>query len=126
MPPRLAMTVGIAVATTVDSIAARNTAPMTPVRTRPRRGVPPPGPGHGFGEPLRRRVLERRIVEPQSVEGIDARVVVRPGDANCVAADQMNVRRLLRVRLSQDRQDLLDRHVPPPALVIPRRCPARR
>ena len=37
MPPRLAITVGMAVATTVDSMAARKMAAMTPASTSPRR-----------------------------------------------------------------------------------------
>ena len=43
MPPRLAMTVGMAVATTVDSIAARKTEAMTPREHQPAPGFPTSG-----------------------------------------------------------------------------------
>src|SRR5262247_3074697 len=135
MPPRLAMTVGMAVATTVDSMAARNTEPITPASTSPRRGSDearindrPCSPrtyrdcaGWGMDRGSRdRRFLgggdgrvgrrARGIIEPQARERVDARVVVGPRHAEGVAAYQVHVLRLVRARLPENGKVDLDGH----------------
>src|SRR6266508_1774867 len=93
MPPRLATTVGIAVATTVDSIAARKMDSMIPTRTHRFRPSSFMGPPRAWG-PSPRPAL--RLARPSSVAagatgaaaqraqvriGVEARVPVDPGHA---------------------------------------------
>src|SRR2546430_17647598 len=63
-------------------------------------------------------------VRSQPLEGIDAAVIVGPRRAHRVAADEVNVPRLVRVRLSEDRQGAQRAPVPPPP-APPRRRPPR-
>src|SRR5437867_10703382 len=73
------MTVGMAVATTVDSIAARNTAPITPASTSPRcgcirssiSGFQPSVAARAAGAPAQRAERGKRV---------DALVIVGPRD----------------------------------------------
>ena len=96
MPPRLAITVGIAVATTVDSIAARNTAAITPPSTSPRRAAGVQLPAHQWPPGAARAPAER-------AEGgvrVEALVAVEPAHPQRLRQllDLLRPRHLLRER----------------------------
>src|SRR5258705_3946637 len=54
------------------------------------------------------------IVQPEPIEGIDAAVIVGPGPADRVAADQLNLLWLVRIGLAHELKKLPDpRHAQP-------------
>src|SRR5262249_10992719 len=60
------------------------------------------GPAHGVRQPRPRLERMRGIVEAQPIEGIDARVVVGPRDAEGIAPDEMHVLRLVGIQLAEE------------------------
>src|SRR2546422_558429 len=107
MPPKLATTVGIAVATTVDSIAARKMDSMIPAKTHRFRASSFMGSPRAWGPSPR---PARRLARPPSVAA----------GATGAAAQRT------RVRLAEDLEAEALLHVPPPTAGCFKRIPARR
>src|SRR2546422_1045685 len=128
MPPRLDTTVGIAVATTVDSIAARKMDSMIPTRTHRFRPSSLMGPPRAWG-PSPRPAL--RLARPSSVPAGATRAAAhaaphRMGAGDRVPADEVHVLGNTRVGLSEDLETEALLHVPPPIAGCFKRIPARR